>query len=248
MDHRILPGLIASALGAVLAVLGSVVAVPAVVTAGSAFVLLGASALSVTAFRMRAEEHSPPAEPETSALDALEHYGHAPDRSIVDAETGLPDDRYFERALDGRVAAARRNLWPITVVLIEVGLPHRLGEADQPPPEALSGFASLLRRTLREADLACRIGPTRFALLLEDTADEGGVWAAERVQIALAKSQEAMPGRALPRRMVAGVASYPNHALRAEGLLAAARSALARAMGAEPSQGLGQVEVARSES
>jgi diguanylate cyclase (GGDEF)-like protein len=134
------------------------------------------------------------------------------------------------------------------VVLIEVGLLHRLGEVSKPPPDALSGFASLLRRTLREADLACRIGPTRFALLLEDTADEGGVWAAERVQIALAKSQEAMPGRPLPRRMVAGVASYPNHALRAEGLLAAARSALTRAMGAEPSQGLGQVEVARSES
>ena len=246
MDHRILPGLISSTMGAVLAVLGSVIAIPALVTAGSAFVLLGASALSVTAIRMRGSHD--PISAEGTTLATLEQYTGSAHRSIVDADTGLPDDRYFDRALDGRVAAARRNLWPVTVVLIEVGLPHHLGEASQPPPDALSGFASLLRRTLREADLACRIGPTRFALLLEDTADEGGVWAAERVQIALAKSQEAMPGRALPRRMVAGVASYPNHALRADGLLAAARSALTRAMGAEPSQGLGQVEVARSES
>lgn len=248
MDNRILPGLIAAALGAILAVAGSVVSVPALVIAGAAFVLLGASALSVAGFRVRAESHNQAAISDAATLASLELYTSSPQRSIVDPETGLPDDRYFERALDGRVAAARRNLWPITVVLIEAGLPHRLGEPSKPPPEALAGFAALMRRTLREADLVCRIGPTRFGLLLEDTADEGGVWAAERVQIALAKSQEALPGRALPRRMVAGVASYPNHALRADGLLAAARSALTRAMGAEPSQGLGQVEVARSES
>jgi diguanylate cyclase (GGDEF)-like protein len=248
MDRRILPGLIASAMGAALALVGSIIALSAVVIAGAACVLFGAVALGAVALRVQAREDTFVAEIQSANLANLDVYTVGPPRSIVDADTGLADERYFDRALEGRVAAARRNLWPITVVLIEVGLPHRLGEPSAPPVEAIAAFAALLRRTLREADLACRIGPTRFALLLEDTSDEGGVWAAERVQISLAKSQEALPGRALPSRMVAGVASYPNHALRADELLGAARSALARAMGADPSHGLGPVEVARGEA
>jgi diguanylate cyclase (GGDEF)-like protein len=248
MDRRILPGLIASALGAMLALTGSIVGLGALVIAGAACVLVGAVALGAAAFRVQTHQYALVAETQSATLASLEVYTVGPPRSIVDSETGLADERYFDRALDGRVAAARRNLWPITVVLVEVGLPHRLGEPSAPPPEAIAAFAALMRRTLREADLACRIGPTRFALLLEDTSDEGGVWAAERIQISLAKAQEALPGRALPTRMVAGVASYPNHALRADELLGAARSALARAMGAEHSHGLGPVEVARSES
>ena len=78
-------------------------------------------------------------------------------------------------------------------------------------------------------------------LLLEDTAEEGGVWTAERLQIGLARD----PGRI--SRLSAGVASYPTHAMRADEILRQARAALARACAAEPDHGLGPVEVAKAD-
>ena len=159
---------------------------------------------------------------------------------MLDTETGLPDQRFFELALDGRVAAARRHLWPMTLVLIDLALAADPGD-DEAVGEALASFAELLRRTLRESDIACRLPSHRFGILLEDTAEEGGVWTAERLQIGLARN----PGRIT--RLSAGVASYPTHAMRADEILRQARAALARACAAEPDHGLGPVEVARVE-
>ena len=161
-------------------------------------------------------------------------------RHVVDRDTGLPDARFFEVALEGRVAAARRHLWPVTVVLLEIGFGGD-GTGDRHHHEALKTFTAVMRRTLREADIACRLGPTSFGLLLEDTSEEGGVWTAERLQIALARNASRV------RRLAAGVAAYPSHGLQAGEVLAQARSALARACASEPGRGLGQVEVARAE-
>jgi diguanylate cyclase (GGDEF)-like protein len=162
--------------------------------------------------------------------------GEADLPSVVDLDTGLPDNNYFELLLDGRVATARRRLWPLALVMVEID-----------SVAAVPVFTVLLRQTIREADVACRIGPTTFAVILEDTGESGGVWTAERIQIAVAKEREA--GTTAPRvRVAAGVASYPGHALRTDQLLLAAQSALERARGQEPPvRGLGAVEVASVE-
>lgn len=153
--------------------------------------------------------------------------------SVVDLDTGLPENDFFELLLEGRVATARRRLWPLALVMVEID-----------SLAAVEVFTVLLRRTIREADVACRIRPTTFAVILEDTAEAGGVWTAERIQIAVAKEREAnSSGPGL--RVAAGVASYPGHALQTDQLLDAARSALARARGQRPpARGLGAVEVA----
>jgi diguanylate cyclase (GGDEF)-like protein len=165
------------------------------------------------------------------ATDALSPEASLP--SVVDLDIGLPDNNFFELLVDGRVATARRRLWPLALVLLEID-----------SLAAVAVFTVLLRRTIREADVACRIGPTTFAVILEDAAEAGGVWTAERIQIAVAKEREA--NATGPRLQVAaGVASYPGHALETGHLLAAARSALERARGQQPPQrGLGAVEVA----
>jgi diguanylate cyclase (GGDEF)-like protein len=150
------------------------------------------------------------------------------------ALTPIVDLDLFGLLLEGRVATARRRLWPLALVMVEI---------DSVP--AVEVFTGLLRRTIREADVACRIGPTTFAVILEDTAEAGGVWTAERIQIAVAKDREANASSPA-MRVAAGVASYPGHALETDQLLEAARSALARARGQRPpARGLGAVEVAR---
>jgi diguanylate cyclase (GGDEF)-like protein len=220
VDRGKLLSLIGALLAALLAAAGAVI--------GSAPVGVAAA---VAALATAAWIGLRPAAPGDGRL-ALVAEGTLP--SVVDLDTGLPDNDFFELLVDGRVATARRRLWPLALVLVEID-----------SLAAVAVFTVLLRQTIREADVACRIGPTTFAVILEDTAEAGGVWTAERIQIAVAKEREANANG--PRlNVAAGVASYPGHALQTDQLLAAARSALERARGQQPPpRGLGAVEVAR---
>lgn len=237
MDRRALPGLVAGLAGLAFGVSAAVLSSPglAVVAAACALAAGGASLVMLERVH-RAEREADaarhqelPAEPEDLALPLLDH------------ETGLPDRHYFELALDGRVAAARRHLWPVTVVLLDVGLQPDAEDQTEARAQAFASFANLLRQTLREADIACRLSSTTMGLILEDTAEEGGVWTAQRLQIALSKDITRV------RRLAAGVASYPSHGLRPNEVLLRAESALNRACAAEAGHGLGEVEVAHVE-
>jgi diguanylate cyclase (GGDEF)-like protein len=240
MDRRALPGLAAGLAGLAFGVSAAVLSSPglAVVAAACALAAGGASLVMLErvhrAEREAEESRRPPTADAGADVDE-------PAIPLLDAETGLPDRHFFELALDGRVAAARRHLWPVTVVLLDVGLQADAEEDPDSRARALASFAALLRQTLREADIACRLSGTTMGLILEDTAEEGGVWTAQRLQIALAKDITRV------RRLAAGVASYPSHGLRPEEVLNRAEQALTRACAAEAGHGLGEVEVAHVE-
>src|SRR5437016_5163899 len=110
MDRRRLPGLAIGVIG-----LGFGLAAAAESSRGLAVVAavcaLGAGAFSMIADRLdAAREQAPALAPAGPILEV-------PDAPILDTETGLPDQRYFGVALEERVAAARRHLWPTTVLL-----------------------------------------------------------------------------------------------------------------------------------
>ena len=235
-----LPGLLLGLLGLAFGVAGALAASPVLASAAGACALAAGGATIAMLRRVQEAEKEASSAIDAVTLRHLELFTATGGRSVIDVDTGLPDQRFFELALDGRVAAARRHLWPMTLVLVDLAI-------DSDPTdesghiESLASFAALLRRTLRESDIACRLPGTRFGILLEDTAEEGGVWTAERLQIGLARD----PGRI--SRLSAGVASYPTHAMRADEILRQARAALARACAAEPDHGLGPVEVAKAD-
>ena len=234
MDRRALPGLIAGLAGCGLAVLGAVAGSPVLAVLAAACALgAGGSVVLVVDRLRRAERHAALAAVEATTLREANAVVPQAPSPLVDPETGLPDGRFFELALETRVSAARRHLWPVSVVLVEV-TPH----PEHRLPDAVAAFNALLRSTLREADTICRLGPRTFALLLEDTNEAGGVWAAERLQAAVATDAIGA------RRLAGGVAAYPTHGLTAADVLGRARSALARAAAAAPLHGVGVVEVA----
>jgi diguanylate cyclase (GGDEF)-like protein len=143
-----------------------------------------------------------------------------------DSATGLYDERYFVVLVQQQVAAARRSLRPVSVVVFEIDGLH---DADRDTQlQALGVVGEVLRRTLRESDSACRLGDLMVGAILEDTAEAGAVWAAERVRGALLSSPV---GDALT--LSAGVACYPSHALGATELVQKSSRALdeARARG-----------------
>jgi diguanylate cyclase (GGDEF)-like protein len=157
----------------------------------------------------------------------------ADERQIIDPVSGLPDQRYFEVAIERHVAIARRGLRPLSLVLVELdGLDHF---APYLRDHAVRVLTRTLHKTLRESDTCCRIDPATVAMILDDTSDTGAVWAAERVRGALFASPA---GDILT--LSAGVATYPAHALDGEALVDAAHRALSQARDA----GRDRVEVA----
>jgi diguanylate cyclase (GGDEF)-like protein len=224
-----------------------VVGVPALgVAAGVAGVVAGAGGAAIADRARRAEERFDSADAdrrrlrrELDAITALFEEeinrrepaagaGEAATERTFDPATGLYDQAYFAVLAQQQVAAARRSLRPVSVVIFEVD-----GMASAEPAtrdQALTVIGDVIRRTLRESDAACRLGGCMVGAILEDTPEAGGVWAAERVRGSLLGSPI---GDALT--VSAGVACYPTHALGAAELVAAAGRALeeARIRGAD---------------
>ncbi len=136
--------------------------------------------------------------------------------TLTDPVTGLFSESFFDVTVDSRIAAARRHLRPVAVVLLEVvnGLPD--GEPNAVEPELV---AEAVRATLRDADTACRLRSGYFALLLEDTPENGAIWTVERVRRHLLTVQDRLT-------LWAGVACYPAHAFSANEIMTAAQGAL----------------------
>ncbi len=136
--------------------------------------------------------------------------------ALTDSSTGLYSEGYFTVALDARIAAARRNLKPVAVVVMEViqglgtGLPH---------PADPSVVASSINTTIREADTACRLMDGGYSLVLEDTSENGAIWTVERIRRHMATRDPDLT-------MWAGVACYPAHGFTTEEILDRADLAL----------------------
>ena len=159
-----------------------------------------------------------PAEPSVAEfIEAIAPIDPTAD-NLIDAETGLFSESFFRVALDGRIAAARRHLRPVAMVLLEVvrGLPG------DPEPVEAPLVADTVKQTLREADTACRLHSGYFALLLEDTPENGAIWTVERIRRHLLTGNDGLT-------VWAGVACYPAHAFSPEELLSASETALVAA-------------------
>lgn len=169
---------------------------------------------------------------DADAVAARQRAEHA-----FDPATGLYDERYFAVLVQQQVAAARRSLRPVSVVIFEVDAPAETEQSIR--DQALGVVGDVVRRTLRESDSACRLGDLMIGCILEDTSEAGAVWAAERVRGTLLSSPI---GDALT--LSAGVACYPTHALGAAELVQQAGRALDEAR----TRGRDRVELAPDSS
>lgn len=139
--------------------------------------------------------------------------------ALTDPATGLYTENYLMVALDARIAAARRRLRPVALALVEVVADLATGE---PSPGDAIDVSAAIRATIRAADTASRLGDGRYAIVLEDTPENGAIWTIERLRSALV-SQHAN------YTVWAGVACYPSHAFNVEEIVEQATSALNQA-------------------
>lgn len=141
------------------------------------------------------------------------------DASLLDPSSGLFSEPFFLATVSWRLIACRRVLRPLAIALLEVvdGLPD--GPVVPSNPRVVT---AMVRATLRTSDVAARLSDGGYGLMLEDTPEDGAVWAVERLRRAMASK----PGSRVLR---AGVACYPGQALTPADLMASAKQAFANA-------------------
>ena len=137
---------------------------------------------------------------------------------LADPDTGLLGERYFVVTLEARVAAARRHLRPLALIILEAV--HDPNETSLAVDANIA--AEVVRETLRDADTLCRLHNGRYAILLEDTPENGAIWTVERIRRRLGEQLDDVT-------VWAGIACYPANGFDGPEVLDRARDALDQA-------------------
>jgi diguanylate cyclase (GGDEF)-like protein len=151
--------------------------------------------------------------------------------SVTDDLTQLYNSRYLNEALRKETKRAMRSGWPLSLLFVDLdGFKaindehgHLLGS------RALIEAADVIRASARETDIVARFGGDEFALLLPETGVDGAHSVARRLRERLQRFTF-LAGIAPVNRITAsiGVATLPDAADTAEGLLQAADAAMYR--------------------
>lgn len=150
---------------------------------------------------------------------------------VTDKLTGLLLKKEYETRLVHEVQRAMRYRRPLTLMVMEVDFGYFEKEINiraAMPYTIFKQLGPLILRQLRTVDFAGRIAGETFAAMMPETPLSGAFVAADRLRQAV-ESYEFI-GDNLDRRLrVAlnvGVASFPEHGVKAEELMGSANKAL----------------------
>lgn len=151
---------------------------------------------------------------------------------ILDEETSVYNKRYFMQRLREEMSRAKRNSYPLSLVLMNV---DELGviksSSIQVRSEALRKVAVFLKQNLRQEDIIARLDETTFAFLLPDTNGQEAKEAMEKLQtrIAWTPFEIEKSGHKLNLSGSAGIAAYQCNGTQQNELMALAVRALEEA-------------------
>jgi diguanylate cyclase (GGDEF)-like protein len=151
-------------------------------------------------------------------VDLLEQANdHLERLSLLDELTGIPNRRYFDRALAETLDAAAQTMQPLSLILLDLDHFKALNDARGHPAgdASLVQVARLLARKIRRSgemvlhggDVVARIGGEEFAILLTNTDGETASRIAETLREAVAEMVIAWESAMLRVTVSCGVAS-----------------------------------------
>jgi diguanylate cyclase (GGDEF)-like protein len=142
--------------------------------------------------------------------------------AITDPLTGLVNRRYLWNFLPYELLRAARRENTLAVIMID--LDHFKQINDTHGHEAgdlvLAKVAALLRRHIRDSDIACRYGGEEFVLILPDATREGAARRAEAIRAAIKELKLEYNGAPITSVTASmGIAMFPDHAEDPETLM-----------------------------
>jgi diguanylate cyclase (GGDEF)-like protein len=146
------------------------------------------------------------------------------DLAQTDPLTGLLNHRGFHEALELELEECRRDGTDLSLVSLDLDDFKKLNDVHGHPygDEILRGIGSQLRASVREGDLAARVGGEEFALILPRTRPEAAYEVAERARAAVGR----VPVHRFELSCSAGIAAFPTDAEDASTLIQLADGAL----------------------
>ncbi len=151
--------------------------------------------------------------------------------SVVDAESGLGNDRELYELLRREIARSRRYGDRSTVVVFDIRCVGYQPTPERPlPPSPARHVGEALMSCIREADFVARLDMTHFVVLLTECDREGARMFAERARTRIASTpfvRDEQSGHVYARAW-AGYASWDPSVTRPEEYLQAAMSEFER--------------------
>ena len=104
--------------------------------------------------------------------------------SRVDGLTGLYNRRYWQERFDEMHKLCVRREKPSTALMLDIDHFKRINDTDghQAGDKVIKMLAALIKRCVRETDLAGRYGGEEFAIILNDSSVEDAKIVAERIR------------------------------------------------------------------
>ncbi len=152
--------------------------------------------------------------------------------AITDGLTSLYNHRFFRERLKQEFERANRYKRPLSLVMMDIDFFKHYNDAHGHPQgdELLKSFSAILKKTIRDSDLAARYGGEEFVVILPETGGELAFTAAERVRKAIEINDfpggETQPGGRITVSI--GVSSY-TEGISLDEFLKSADTALYRA-------------------
>lgn len=140
------------------------------------------------------------------ALDANQELSRI---ATTDALTGLPNRRSFLEELGKVSARAKRSGGPFSLAVFDIDFFKVVNDTyGHPAGDAvLQEIARIIRSSIREGDVAARLGGEEFVLLMPDTALEAAGFVCERLRLAVEAHRFVLPnGASIPVTISAGAA------------------------------------------
>ncbi len=147
-----------------------------------------------------------------SYSDEIEREYHAKlfDFAARDALTGMYNKRFVVNELENYCRIARRSQRAFSVILIDIDdfkqINDRYGHLSG--DEYLKHMAGLIRDTLRDQDIAGRIGGEEFLVVLPETAIDGAMQLAVRLRKRVEEFVLPLQGQDVRTTISAGVCQY----------------------------------------
>ena len=149
------------------------------------------------------------------AIENVRLYDQTKEQARTDALTGLYNRREFELRLAEEHRRAARYAKPYALMMLDIDHFKQVNDTHGHPAGdvVLKILANVLRKQLRDVDLAARYGGEEFVVVFPEISGEAAKKVAERVCRAIAATPFRLPdGREIGVMVSIGVSGYPKDA------------------------------------